>query len=242
MVHDVLRTGRVRPIDGTPAATRIRHLRQTLRRRVWGPRLLLPRSIPLHGLRPTDVPREPARHRDVPPVARAQALPCRLPWADRPEHACRCESGAGLANLCRFRSGIDQPCSGPLCRRRRSGLALEQTAYALDSTTIDLCLKLFPWAPFRRHKAAVKLHTLIDLRGNIPTFVHISSGKRHDVTALDELPIEAGAFYVMDRRYLDFGRLNRLHRKSAFFITRAKRNLDASRTMSRKVDKTTGLR
>ena len=122
------------------------------------------------------------------------------------------------------------------------GLALEQTVYALDSTTIDLCLKLFPRAPFRRHKAAVKLHTLIDLRGNIPTFVHVSSGKRHDVTVLDELPIEAGAFYVMDRGYLDFGRLYRLHRQSAYFITRAKRNLDASRTKSRKVDKTTGLR
>ena len=122
------------------------------------------------------------------------------------------------------------------------GLALEQTAYALDSTTIDLCLTLFPWAPFRRHKAAIKLHTLIDLRGNIPTFVHVSSGKRHDVTVLDELPIEAGAFYVMDRGYLDFGRLYRLHRQSAYFITRAKRNMDASRTKSRKVDKTTGLR
>ena len=122
------------------------------------------------------------------------------------------------------------------------GLTLEQTVYALDSTTIDLCLSLFPWAPFRRRKAAVKLHTLIDLRGNIPTFVHVSSGKRHDVTVLDELPIEAVAFYVMDRGYLDFGRLNRLHRRSAFFITRSKRNLDAARRRSRKVDKTTGLR
>src|ERR1035437_4241362 len=87
MARDVLRTGRVRPIDGTPAATRVRYLRQTLRRRVWGPRLLLPRSIPLHGLRPTDVPREPARYRDVPPLAPARALPCRLPWSDRAEHA-----------------------------------------------------------------------------------------------------------------------------------------------------------
>lgn len=119
---------------------------------------------------------------------------------------------------------------------------LEQVAYALDSTTIDLCLTLFPWAPFRRYKAVGKLHTLIDLRGNIPTFVRVSSGKRHDVTILDELPIEAGAFYVMDRGYLDFGRLNRLHRQSVYFITRAKRNLDAFRTKSRKVDKTTGLR
>ena len=122
------------------------------------------------------------------------------------------------------------------------GLTLEQTVYALDSTTIDLCLSLFPWAPFRRRKAAIKLHTLIDLRGSIPTFIHVSPGKRHDVTVLDELPIEAGAFYVMDRGYLDFGRLNRLHRKSAFFITRSKRNLDAARRVSREVDKTTGLR
>jgi hypothetical protein len=122
------------------------------------------------------------------------------------------------------------------------GLALEQTAYALDSTTIDLCLSLFPWATFRRRKAAIKLHTLLDLRGNIPTFVHISPGKRHDVTVLDRLLIEAGAFYVMDRGYVDFGRLYRLHRHAAFFITRAKRNLDAARRRSRPVDKSTGLR
>jgi hypothetical protein len=122
------------------------------------------------------------------------------------------------------------------------GLTPEETVYALDSTTIDLCLSLFPRAPFRRRKAAIKLPTLIDLRGNIPTFIHVSSGKRPDLTTRDELPIEAGAFYVMDRGYLDFGRLNRLHRKSAFFITRSKRNLEAARRVSRKVDKTTGLR
>jgi hypothetical protein len=122
------------------------------------------------------------------------------------------------------------------------GLTLEQAVHALDSTTIDPCLSLFPWAPFRRRKAAIKLHTLIDLRGTIPTFIHVSSGKRHDVTALDELPIAAGAFYVMDRGYLDFGRLGRLHRESAFFITRSKRDPDAARRVSRAVDKTTGLR
>src|SRR5665647_763027 len=122
------------------------------------------------------------------------------------------------------------------------GLALEQTVYALDSTTIDLCLTLFPWAPFRRHKAAVKLHTLIDLRGNIPCFVRITHGKTHDVTILDVLPIEPGAFYVMDRAYLDFGRLHRLKLGLAFFVTRAKSNLDFSRRSSRRVDKTTGVR
>lgn len=121
-------------------------------------------------------------------------------------------------------------------------VALEQTVYALDSTTIDLCLSLFPWAKFRRRKGAVKLHTLVDLRGNIPSFVHISHGKMHDVTVLDHLPIEPAAFYVMDRGYVDFARLYRFTENSAFFVTRAKRNLDFTRRGGRKVDRTTGLR
>lgn len=119
---------------------------------------------------------------------------------------------------------------------------LKRTVYALDSTTIDLCLSLFPWAPFRRHKAAIKLHTLLDLRGNIPCFIHISHGKTHDVTALDYLTIEAGAFYVMDRGYVDFLRLYRLEQASAFFVTRCKKNLAFTRRGRREVDKTTGLR
>jgi hypothetical protein len=122
------------------------------------------------------------------------------------------------------------------------GLTLEQTVYALDSTTIDLCLSLFPWARFRRRKGAVKLHTLIDLRGNIPCFIHISHGKMHDVTVLDQLLIEAGAFYVMDRGYVDFLRLHRIEVGKAFFVTRCKRNLDFTRRARRHVDKTTGLR
>ena len=119
---------------------------------------------------------------------------------------------------------------------------LKRTVYALDSTTIDLCLSLFPWAPFRRHKAAIKLHTLLDLRGNIPCFIHISHGKMHDVTALDYLTIEPGAFYVMDRGYVDFLRLYRLEQASAFFVTRSKKNLAYTRRARREVDKTTGLR
>jgi hypothetical protein len=119
---------------------------------------------------------------------------------------------------------------------------LKRTVYALDSTTIDLCLSLFPWAPFRRHKAAIKLHTLLDLRGNIPCFIHISHGKTHDVTALDYLTIEPGAFYVMDRGYVDFLRLYRLEQASAFFVTRCKKNLAYTRRARREVDKTTGLR
>ncbi len=118
---------------------------------------------------------------------------------------------------------------------------LKDTVYALDSTTIDLCLTLFPWAPFRSTKAAIKLHTLIDLRGNIPSFIHISDGKLHDVNVLDQLLPEPGAFYVMDRGYLDFERLHRLHRAGAFFVTRAKSNLRAQRRYSRPVDRSTGL-
>ena len=122
------------------------------------------------------------------------------------------------------------------------GVDLEGAAYALDSTTIDLCLSLFPWATFRRRKGAVKLHTLLDLRGNIPCFLRISHGKMHDVNILDELPIEPGAFYIMDKAYIDYARLYRLHQQAAFFLTRAKKNLDAKRRESRIVDKTTGLR
>jgi len=119
---------------------------------------------------------------------------------------------------------------------------LEQTVYAMDSTTIDLCLSLFPWAHFRTAKAAVKLHTLLDLRGNIPCFVHVSPGKTHDVNVLDRLLIEPAAFYVMDRAYLDYRRLRRFTIASAFFVTRAKRNLRCTIRDVRPVDRTTGLR
>jgi hypothetical protein len=118
---------------------------------------------------------------------------------------------------------------------------LDNTVYALDSTTIDLCLSLFPWAHFRSTKAAVKMHTLLDLRGNIPSFIHISEGKRHDVHALDMLVPEAGAIYVMDRGYVDFARLYRLHQVGAFFVTRAKSNLNAHRVYSAATDRTTGV-
>ena len=119
---------------------------------------------------------------------------------------------------------------------------LEQTVYAFDSTTIDLCLSLFPWAHFRRRKGAVKLHTLLDLRGNIPCFVRVSHGKTSDVSALDHLPIEPGSFYIMDRGYIDFQRLHRFTTGLAFFVTRAKRGLDFRGRSRRRVDKTTGLR
>ena len=122
-----------------------------------------------------------------------------------------------------------------------SAAGLDATVYALDATTIDLCLSLFEWAPFRQAKAAIKLHTLLDLRGAIPAFIHISDGKMHEVNVLDILPIEAGAFYIMDRGYLDFARLYAMHQSGAFFVTRAKRNMDARRVYSAPADRSTGI-
>ena len=121
------------------------------------------------------------------------------------------------------------------------GLEELDTVYALDSSTIDLCLSVFPWAPFRSTKAAIKLHTLLDLRGNIPSFIFISDGKMHDVNILDQLVPEAGAFYVMDRGYVDFERLARLDDAGSFFVTRAKSNMQAKRRYSNPVDRSTGL-
>jgi len=121
------------------------------------------------------------------------------------------------------------------------GVDLKDTVYALDATTIDLCLSVFPWAPFRSTKAAINVHTLLDLRGNIPSFIRISDGKWHEVNVLDELIAEPGAFYVMDRGYIDFERLGRLSEAGSFFVTRAKSNLKVQRRYSHTVDKATGL-
>jgi len=128
-----------------------------------------------------------------------------------------------------------------LYRHDDFSLALQQTVYALDATTIDLCLSLFPWAKFRKRKGAVKLHTLLDLRGNIPTVIIITHGLIHEVNILEELTFEAGAFYLMDRAYLDFPRLHRLHLSSAFFVTRARKRFDCQRLYSLPVDRATGI-
>jgi len=130
----------------------------------------------------------------------------------------------------------------PLYARDPIGVELDQSLYALDSTTIDLCLSLFPWARFRKHKAAVKMHTLLDLHGNIPTFIRITDGRVHDVNILDEILPEAGAFYVMDRGYIDFERLYVFTLCAAFFVVRTKENVLLQRRYSRPVDKSTGVR
>ena len=130
----------------------------------------------------------------------------------------------------------------PLYSDDPMGVELDASLYALDSTTIDLCLSLFPWAPFRQHKAAIKLHTLLDLHGNIPTFIGITDGKVHDVNILDQIMPEPGAFYVMDRGYIDFARLYRFTLNAAFFVVRTKENVRLQRRYSQPVDKKTGLR
>ena len=130
----------------------------------------------------------------------------------------------------------------PMYADESLGFDLDGTVYALDSTTIDLCLSVFPWARFQATKGAVKMHTLLDLRGSIPAFIEVSDGKVHDVNLLDEIPPEAGSFYVMDRGYLDFARLHAFHRCGAFFVTRTKAGVLLRRRYSRSVDKTTGLR
>jgi hypothetical protein len=129
----------------------------------------------------------------------------------------------------------------PLYAKDNFGLELEQTVYALDSTIIDLCLSLFPWATFRKRKGAIKLHTLLDLHGSIPTLIFITHGKFHDVKILDNLLIEPGAIYIMDRGYLDFARLHKIHQSSAFFLTRAKKIFNFKRLYSHDVDKDTGI-
>jgi transposase len=130
----------------------------------------------------------------------------------------------------------------PLYAADPIGVDLDNSLYALDSTTIDLCLSLFPWAKFRKHKAAVKMHTLLDLHGNIPTFIRVTDGKVHDVNILDEILPEAGAFYVMDRGYIDFERLYVFTLSAAFFVVRTKENVLLQRRYSQPVDKSTGVR
>jgi hypothetical protein len=125
----------------------------------------------------------------------------------------------------------------PLYANEPLALDLDATVYAFDATTIDLCLSVYPWAPFRKAKAAIKLHTLLDLRGSIPTFIHITDGKTHEVNTLDELSIESGAYYLLDRGYLDFSRLFAIHQAQAFFVTRAKRNTQFTRRYSQPVDR-----
>ena len=193
-------------------------------------------AVSRDGLRATDLPGKSAGHRGLPIGAIVEALPHGIPPGDQTLDIGRRQRNAELAYPCGIRPAPDR--AGQKTLRGRE---LESTAYALDSTTIDLCLSLFPWALFRTTKSAVKMHTLLDLRGNIPTFIHISDGKLGDVKILDVLVLEVGAIYLMDRGYLDFARLYRMHQALAFFVTRAKSNTKLRRSYSAPVDRSTGV-
>jgi hypothetical protein len=207
------------------------------------------RAVSGHGVCAADVPGKPPRHRDLSVGASRQALSHGVPQSGPALDviAERCYASTADANETRDWRIYAELAQRLIAQARRLyaddslGLDLANTVYALDSTTIDLCLSVFPWAHFRQTKAAVKMHTLLDLRGSIPSFIHISDGKLHDVHALDLLIPEPGAIYVMDRGYIDFERLHGFHRAGAFFVTRAKSNLDAHRIFSAPTDRSTGI-
>ena len=194
----------------------------------------------MHGIRSAHLPFKPARHRGLPARPVRQALPHGHPWRRVEEHALQRQQRQGLAHPCRLRPAPDRE-ARRLHQGEDHGLDIDNTVCALDSSTIDLCLSLFPWARFRKTKGAVKLHTLLDLRGSIPAFIHISDGKLHDVNLLDILAPEPGAFYIMDRAYLDLSRLHRLHLHGAHFVLRAKKNTKLRRLYSAAVDRATGV-
>ena len=216
-----LRSVRVLASDGPSADESLPQMRPALPRQSPHPILHLSRPVSVHGIFATHLPREPARYRGVSASSSRQALSHGHPWRDVAQHARQRQSAPRLAHLRRVRADHDSHRS-PLYADENLGLELDNTVYALDASTIDLCLSVFPWALFRSTKSAVKLHTLLDLRGNIPTFIHVSEGKMHDVNVLDILVPEPGAFYIMDRGYVDFERLFLLHSVGAFFIIRAK--------------------
>jgi hypothetical protein len=237
---DASRPARVLAVDAPSSADHVPPVRGSLRRGAQGQELLVPRSISLHGLRAADLPRESAGYRGEPSRQAAKLYHLGI----RGNVSRNTLANANATRDWRIYASFAERLIGiarGLYAEEPFGVDLAQTVYALDATTIDLCLSVFPWAPFRSTKAAVKLHTLLDLRGNIPSFIHISDGKMHDVNVLDLLLPEPGAYYVMDRGYLDFERLYHLHEAGSFFVTRAKSNLKAERRYSHPVDRATGL-
>jgi transposase len=225
--------------DGLPPNVRVPQVRSAVSRQLQGAKLFMSGSVPLHGICSTDLSRKPAGYRSL------RAVPQKLYHMGIRGRVSR--STLAYANETRdwriyadFAQVLIHIARG-LYLNDEFGVELEQTVYALDSTTIALCLSLFPWASFRKSKAAIKLHTLLDLRGNIPSFIWITEGKVHDVNILDDFIPEPGAFYVMDRGYLDFARFYTLSQYLAFFVTRSKSNLAFRRLYSHPVDKSTGL-
>src|ERR1700730_7078167 len=214
---------------------------EPLSRRFSSPGILLFGPVAGDGLRAVDLPRESPRPRSVPPVHERQALPCGLPGKSGAHQLGRCQRGTRLAHLCRLRAGAGRNRATALCVRsdwRRDRSEFVRTGLNHHRPVPGAV----PLARFRKHKAAVKMHTLLDLHGNIPTFISITAGKVHDVNVLDEILPEAGELYVMDRGYLDFERLFGFTACGAFFVVRTKSNVILQRRYSRVVDKSTGVR
>src|SRR5216683_2229249 len=228
-------------VDQLSSLPRFPSLRRSLSGRPAAARLHLLGSVSGDGLRPVDLSRESARHRGLFGFVAGQALSPGIPWQGARSTLADANESRDWRIFADFAHRLIATARG-LYVRDPMGVDLDESLYALDSTTIDLCLALFPWARFRRRKAAVKMHTLLDLRGNIPTFIRVTDGKVHDVNMLDEIMPEAGAFYVMDRGYIDFERLFVLTLSSAFFVVRTKSNVLLQRRYSHPVDKSTGVR
>jgi len=184
-------------------------------------------SVAVHGVRTTDASRKFARRGSLPAGRVQQTLSPGHSRTSIEIHAGRCQRAARLAGLRSLAQALIA-IARPLYADEPFGVDLEESVYALDATTIDVCLSLCPWAPFQRSRGAVKMHTLLDLRGSIPTFIDITHGRSNDVAVLDRLAFEAGAFYVMDRGYLHFQRLFRLSQAGAYFVTRKIRNTGGS--------------
>ena len=208
--------------------------------RTQGQGFFLSGSIFRHGVCAIDLSRTAVRYRSQFARPSPSFVPHGLSLCDDfPQYAGQCKCHTSLASLCGLGATSDCDGASDVCQRtvwrgyRCDGI------YAVDATTIDLCLSVYPWAPFRSAKAAIKLHTLLDLRGSIPSFIHITDGKTHEVDILDDQVIEPGAYYLMDRGYLDFARLHRLYTMNAFFVTRAKSNTKFKRRYSHPVDRTT---
>src|SRR5229473_8581610 len=223
--HRLLSVGRV------PSPPTIPEVRRPIWRWSLSEKFVLLGSVSGDGVRSVDLPRESSRHRSVPSFRQRQALPHGIPR----QGGALTLADANEARNWRIYADFAQvliAIARPLHARDPIGVDLEQSLYALDSTTIDLCLSLFTWARFRRRKAAVKMHTLLDLHGNIPTFIRVTSGDVHDVNLLDVILPEAGAFYVLDRGYIDFQRLFVFTLSSAFFVVRTKSNVLLQRRYS----------
>src|SRR5512139_208865 len=220
------------PAYGLFTGLRISQMCSTIQWPLQSQTLFLLESISLYGLCTTHLSGKPERHRGLSPFSSTKTLSYGFSWQGLPQHSGSCQSDQGLANLCRFCPDPHRPSTSPLrqrflrCRIGSNGLRLGLHHHRSVSL-------LFPWAKFRTHKAAVKLHTLLDLRGSIPSLIIITHGKVHDVNILDQLSFEPGAFYIIDRGYLDFDRLYAIHQASALFVTRAKSNFRFRRLYSR---------